>query len=78
MTFTITAWAANGRTVETITGPVSPNTLDDGGMEDGWEAWEDRILVDMVKFGIDHEHIAAHLKRSVDDVRGRMRQLKNG
>jgi len=75
MTFTITAWAADGRTVKTITGPVNENMLEGGFAP--WEAWEDRALVDMVKFGIDHDHIATHLKRSVDDVRERMHLLRN-
>jgi|GEM_PF-6830013 len=76
MTFTLTAWAADGRTVKTITGPVGPHTLEDGFAP--WEAWEDRELVDMVKFCVGHGDIAIHLNRSVDDVRERMKELRNG
>jgi hypothetical protein len=75
MTFTITAWAADGRTVKTITGPVNPQVLDNGFAP--WEASEDRILIEMVKFGFGHGDIAVHLKRSADDVRERMKELRN-
>ena len=84
MTFTITAWAADGRTVETITGPVGPHTLEDGDMSeppehnrDRWEDWEDRALIDMVKFSLDHNHIAVHLKRTPASIAQRMHRLRN-
>jgi hypothetical protein len=84
MTFTITAWAANGRTVKTITGPVGPHTLEDGDMteppehnRDRWQAWEDQCLIDMVKFGLDHKHIAVHLKRTRAAICQRMHLLRN-
>ena len=82
--FTITAWAADGRTVKTITGPVGPDTREDGDMTEPpehnhqpWEAWEDRALVDMVKFGISHDHIAVHLKRTRAAIAQRMHLLRN-
>jgi len=73
MTFTITAWAADGRTVETITGPVNENML--VGHRD---MVDDQYLIDMVKHSVPVDHIAIHFNRSVDEVRDRMKELKNG
>jgi len=73
MTFTITAWAADGRTVKTITGPVNENML-----SGGWDADDDQYLIDMVKHSVPVDHIAIHFNRSIDEVRERMKELTNG
>lgn len=72
MTFKITAWAADGRTVKTITGPVNENML-----SGGWDADDDQYLIDMVKHSVSVDHIAVHLNRSVDEVQERMHRLRN-
>jgi len=73
MTFKITAWAADGRTVKTITGPVNENMLVGHG-----DMVDDQYLIDMVKHSVPVDHIAIHFNRSVDEVRDRMKELKNG
>ena len=64
------AWSPDGRYCVEV---ETPNNL-----VGAWKEGDDQDLIDAVAHGLTHTEIAFHLGRSVEEVRERMKELKNG